>query len=93
MNYDVLFQGIATLGAGTLIAIFCYRDRLFHKKTARQKKREEIQRKIKRAKRLKPIRKMNKFDRYKHNKKLHKESQKNGQYSGYIDAAWDEMNK
>lgn len=93
MNYNELFRGIATMGAGTLFAIFCYRDRLFPKKSEKEKQREIVRRKIKRAKRLKPIRKMNKFDRYRYNKKLHKDSQKSGQYKNYINAAWDEVNK
>ena len=93
MNYNELFRGIATMGAGTLFAIFCYRDRLFPKKSEKEKQRKIVHKKIKRAKRLKPIRKMNKFDRYRYNKKLHKDSQKNGQYKSYIDAAWDEINK
>ena len=93
MNYDELFRGMATLGAGTLLAILFYKDHFFTKKSKKEKQREKVRRKIKRAKRLKPIRKMNEFDRYRYNKKLHKDSQKNGQYKSYINAAWDEVNK
>lgn len=93
MNYNELFQGIATMGAATLFAIFCYKDHFFPNKSEKEKQLEKVRRKIKRAKRLKPIRKMNKFDRYRYNKKLHKDSKKSGQYKNYIDAAWDEVNK
>ena len=63
MNYDELFRGMATLGAGTLFAILFYKDHFFPKKSEKEKQREKVRRKIERAKRLKPIRKMNKFDR------------------------------
>ena len=63
MNYDELFRGMATLGAGTLFAILCYKDHFFPKKSEKEKQREKVRRKIKPPTRHKPIPKMNKLDR------------------------------
>ena len=36
MNYDELFRGMATLGAGTLLAILFYKDHFFTKKSKKK---------------------------------------------------------
>lgn len=54
MNYDELFRGMATLGAGTLFAILFYKDQFLPKENLKKKSSsEKVRRKIKRAKRIK----------------------------------------